>query len=192
MTDLIPEVIKDKATLRDVAEIFSEATLNVRKLEEERKTISVPLNKALDELMEKTKEAKGPHENVIAAAKVALSGWRSQPQVQESIAKIRRLERDSRQAAKDGDVRAVELIGRNVAELSEECPKAIPVSNGSVRFTERLKLTHIDESELDDRYFVVKRVVDEDRVKEDIELMGSVRGVEHEYSYSPSFYEDKN
>lgn len=187
--ELIPKEIKDKASLSMVAEIFSEATKIVRTLEEERKSISTPMNKALDELMSKTKIAKAPHESVILAAKESLSAWRKSPEVQEHYARLKYLERKLHTAQMEGDQKAIKLVGTHLNELASDFPKSLPVTDGSIRFRESLNITAVDESRLDDRYFI--RIPDEKKILADLELMGAVNGVQHEYSYAPALYEDK-
>ncbi len=188
--DLIPKAITDLPTLQQVAEVMAEATKEVRTLEANRLDLTKDLNATLKKINASSKTLKAPHEEVIEKAEKALSDWRLTPEVQEGVANIRALERQSREAAKEGDEKGVALIAQRIEDLQRKYPKTVKVEGGALRFRESLEVRVDDESQVPERFF--KKVIDLDAVKEFIEATGGeVAGIAYGWKYGVSLYEDK-
>lgn len=184
---IIPEEVNDPITEDLAANAFAAFVKAVRAVEAQRLEKTRPLNDVIKDYIAAEKSLKAPMEEGAEKVAALLEAYRLSPAVQEKLASVRMLKKDFREAEKAGDVEGLALIGAKI-EAAEVRP-SIAVNGGSARvqFRVGIELLEIDEAQLPDRYF--KRVLDEKAVKEDIELLGAVKGVEHRWTYRPSFVE---
>lgn len=166
-----------------VAERFAELEREIRQIEEERKLKTRGLDAAKKDYMEAEKSMKAPLEAEQTALAAAMEAYRLSEPVQTALAEVRNLKRDYREAEKVGDTTALALIGEKI-EAADLKP-SVAVDGGRVQYRVGIELLNVDESLLPDRYF--KRVLDEKAIKEDIDALGAVTGVEFRWTYKPSF-----
>jgi hypothetical protein len=188
MTSSIKKLPSKVETVEQEAEasrILVETETELRRIEADRKALSVPTNKVLKEINEKSKAIAEPFEEAKAALQKALSDYRLTPEVQEKIAKRTAFERDFRKFEKEGDVKSMEIVSAAISRVLEEVPKSVKVEGSSlvVRYRESLKLDEVDEETLPEEFF--DRVPNEKRIKERIDLIGAVPGVTHRFEMNP-------
>lgn len=182
MSELKTVPVLSPADELKASELLIQAETELRRIEDERKSMSVPMNKALKELNSKSKAVAAPFEAAKEAIQKVLSDYRCTPAVQEQIALRNRAEKKFRAYEKAGDVEGMQLASESVKELTALVPKSVRPDGASmvVRYRESLKLDAIGD--LPDEFYI--RVPDEKKIKEQIELLGSVPGVEHHIEYT--------
>lgn len=181
---IIPERVDDKTSEALAASAFAQFEKAIRSVENQRLEKTRPLNDVVADYIAAAKSLKQPLEEERDRVGALLEAYRLSPAVQTALAEVRNLKKDFREAEKTGDVTALELIGSKISEA--EVPVSIAVDGGSVRFRNGIELLEIDETLLDSRYY--KSVIDEKKIKEDLDLLGDVKGVTFRFTYKPSFF----
>lgn len=179
----LPEKITGTEQERTAAQVLAAAESALRKIEDERKARTAPLNALVKLENTKAKEAAAPYEEIKALAQQALSDYRLSPDVQVLMAERDRAERAIRAAEKKGDVEEIQAAMTAYAERNALVPKSIDAGTMSVRFRSKTVIEGIDEAALPDRYWL--RVPDEKLIKADLENVGAVEGVTFRTELTP-------
>lgn len=176
--------VTDQRTERTACEELVRVEEALREVEARRLKITKPQNDAIDAVNFQAKEVSLPLKAIKEELQGLLEKYRQLPEVQEKIAHLRSLKRANTNAALAGDLGAVANTSELIAET--DVPLSVDCGEYSVRYREGLELEDVDEEKLDKRYF--KTVVDEAAIKNDIEMIGNVRGVTHRWKLTPTVY----
>lgn len=166
--------------------LLAEVETQLRAIEDSRTAITAPQNAAIKEVNAQAKQVAAPLEAIKATLQGILETYRLLPAAQEKLAKRRALEVTYREAEKEGDMESLVIYGERLNEMKAELPASVPAGDFEVRYRTGLEILSINEAELPERYW--KKVIDEKAIKEDIDLIGAVPGVEHRWKYTPTCY----
>ena len=182
--------VNNPVTEAQVCRALAQVEDALRILEEERTSITKPQRAAIDIVNSKAKVAAAPLEAQKQALQSVLEAYRLQPAVQTIIAERLSAERKFRAAEKEGDMLALTALSQTIADLREQVPPSVDAGpEFEVRYRSGIELLNVDEATLPERYWL--RIPNEKLIKEDIDAIGAVEGVEHRYTYKPSCYTKK-
>lgn len=184
MTDIttIAEVTTPQQELI-AAKMLAEAEAELRKIENSRLAVTAPLNASLKTLNQTAKESSYPFTLIKEELQRRLGHYRSQPNVREGLARRERAEIQFRMAERDGNMTRLKEAETVIAELNEVLPRSVPAGEGYVVRYRTKKTYEINESELDDRYFM--RVPDEKAISDAMDAGAVLRGVTEKLTVTP-------
>jgi hypothetical protein len=182
----VPQTITTPDQERMAASLLAEVESELRRLEELRTAITKPQNEAIKAVNAQAKEVSAPLEDIKAKLQEVMGAYRLSPEVQDMIVKRKRMEKEHWRLQKEGTAEEIESVALAIQAVNELVPASVDAGEFDVRYRSGIEILSVDEAQLPERYW--KRVVDEKAVKDDIELIGAVTGVEYRWVYKPSCY----